>query len=78
MLAPEVSYVMSETTAKAGKSSYRGQILKDCLQEVAKINLSRGKGHCRCNYGAKMNAEQIRDLMVIFKQLELLKKIILA
>lgn len=44
MLASEVSYVTSETTAKAGKASYRGQFLNNCLLEVAKINLSREKG----------------------------------
>lgn len=47
MLASEVSYVMSEMTAKAGKASHCGWFLKDCLLKVAKINLSREKGHCR-------------------------------
>lgn len=37
MLASEVSYVMSETTAKAGEAFYRGQFLGDCSPQVQKL-----------------------------------------
>lgn len=37
MLASEVSYVMSETTAKAGEAFYRGHFLGDCSPQVQKL-----------------------------------------
>lgn len=66
MLASEVSYVMSEMTAKGGKLLTEASFCKTVYWK-----LQKAKGHFRYYYAAKPKAGFIMDSMLIVKQLEL-------